>query len=288
MTNRDSRLVLNGELRASQGKQQVVDARVVKYGALSLPGVPFAGARERFVAGAFTDSLRSGQNVTADYNHSTEYLPLGVTKNGSLEIFDTPESLNCRIHLDANVQAHRDIHRLVETGTLSECSFSFGEPEDSWSDEKDAEGRNFALRTVRRAKLYGISLVMHPAYGDGATSAQARAFRSLAYAGGAVRPRPRMTITEIRRVVEQIGRDIDLRRRVEQARSEIQHAADLAACEEARRNGGFWEITGPGGAVRFEPFRPGDREALLELRVRKAGEEIQDDVEKAISDRFID
>ncbi len=277
--NQDRRLVLNGELRASQGEQMmIVDTRVVKYGALSLPGVPFPGARERFAAGTFTDSLRSGQNVTADYNHSTDFLPLGTTKNGTLEIFDTPESLNCRIHLDANVQAHRDIHRLVETGTLSECSLAFGEPEDSWSDEKEPDGRAYVLRTVKRAKLYGISLVMNPAYSDGATSAQARALRSLAYAGAAPQPRSSLTTAELRRVVEQLGRDIDLRRRAERAGREIEYQKDLDAVERSRKTGFIWRQTGSGPfAGFFDVMSDEEFDDYLLRKAEAAGKQIAAD-----------
>jgi len=173
---------LGAELRATRepeddDEELVVEARAVKYGALSLPGVPMAGARERIAAGCFRDSLASGSDVVALWNHNQD-APLGRLRNGTLTLQDTKDALNFTVRLNPKVQSHRDLHQLVSDGTVADCSFAFSGVEDDWSDAMDERGNPYILRTVKRAKLHDVSLVLSPAYGDGATTAQAR---SLAY-----------------------------------------------------------------------------------------------------------
>jgi hypothetical protein len=78
------------------------------------------------------------------------------------------------------VQFHRDVHALVQAGTLNECSFAFAcEPNgDEYSEDKDENGQRCMVRSIRSAKLFSVDVVANPAYGSGATSAEAR---SLAY-----------------------------------------------------------------------------------------------------------
>ena len=272
--------------KRSQGDDSalIVGGRAIASNKLSLPHVPAANAKEQIAPSAMHPSA---SGVICDYNHSRDFLLLGNTRNHTLELHDQPDGLYFTLHLDPKIEAHRSIYQLVKAGTLDQCSFTFScEPgDDEWTYlQNDPDGCT-QLRTVKKATLYGITLTPQPAYGNDVTFVAARAMRSYCFGPPF---RSRMSTAELRRVVERIGRDIDLRRRVERARSEIEFQNTLAACEEARQNGGFWEITSPGSAVRFEPFRPGDREALLALRVRQVGEEIQEEISQAITDQFID
>lgn len=178
MSENNRRFVIGAELRAAAGDNgMIVNARAVKYGALSLPGVPMPGARERISAGCFRDSLRNGDDVVALFNHNQD-VPLGRVKNGTLKLTDDNDSLRFSVRLNPAVQAHRDLHALVKDGTVAECSFAFSGVDDDWTNEQDERGSPYILRTVRSAKLHDVSLVVSPAYGSGATTAQAR---SLAY-----------------------------------------------------------------------------------------------------------
>jgi HK97 family phage prohead protease len=174
--NIDRRFVVGAEIRASADDNTlVINARAVKYGALSLPNVPCRGGRERIASGAFRDSIASGSDVLALYQHDQNQPPLGRLKNGSLKLVDKDnDGLYFQIRLNPAVQFHRDIHALVKDGSIDSCSFGFQCEDEDWSDDKDESGERFTLRTVKRAKLLDCSLVLSPAYGDGATSAQAR------------------------------------------------------------------------------------------------------------------
>jgi HK97 family phage prohead protease len=170
------RYVQGAELRASADDNTlVINARAIKYGALSLPNVPCRGGKERIARGAFRDSLASGQDVLALYQHDgTNNPPLGRTKNGSLKITDKDDGLYYQIRLNPAVQFHKDIHALVRDGSIDECSFGFQCEDDDWSDEKDENGDRYNVRTVRKARLLDCSLVLSPAYSEGATNATAR------------------------------------------------------------------------------------------------------------------
>jgi HK97 family phage prohead protease len=115
--------------------------------------------------------------VVACVNHDQSQI-LGRTRNKTLQLTDDNDGLRFTVRLNPDVQAHRDIYNLVKDGTLSECSFAFGAMDDDWSDAKDERGNRYQLRTVKKARLFDVSIVASPAYGGGATDAQAR---SLAY-----------------------------------------------------------------------------------------------------------
>ena len=260
------RFVSGAELRVGQSEGDesalVLSGRAVGYNRLSLPGIPARGCRERIAPGAFRDSL-AVEPVTADFNHSNEFLTLGTTKNRTLQLDDKADGLYFRINLNSKVQVHRDLHELVKAGTLSECSFSFGEPEDSWSDEIDDEDRShYSLRTVKRAKLYGISIVAAPAYSDGATNVQAR---SIAYAFG--RPAKPLTTTEARALRVRCA---DIARRMKQ-----DEATFIA---EQGRQFGFKQVrVGPGESdFAFLPMTAEESLEHLKRRAAVVGAEIRE------------
>lgn len=180
MKNEQRRYVLGAELRAEQsGNEFKIVARAVKYGAKSNPGVPGKGMYERVMPGAFKRSLESGGDVKALLNHDENFI-LGRTENQTLRLNDSKDSLRFEVRLNPNVQFHRDVHALVQAGTLNECSFAFAcEPDgDEYSQEKDERGQACVVRSIRSAKLFDVSIVANPAYGNNATAAEAR---SLAY-----------------------------------------------------------------------------------------------------------
>jgi HK97 family phage prohead protease len=182
MSNQEKRYIIAAELRTRSAGDDalIVEARIAKYGALSQPNVPALGARERFLAGAFRSSLQAGDDVVALFNHDMNS-PLARISNGKLQLHDSPEALTATIRLNPAVQAHRDIYEHCKDGLVNACSFAFS-PNDggeTWTQETDEDGRSYALRSVSSAKLFDVSLLSAtPAYGNGATSVQAR---NLAY-----------------------------------------------------------------------------------------------------------
>ncbi len=177
MSNTDRRFVIGAELRADANAGAfTITARAVKYGALSEPNIPVAGGRETIARGAFSASLASGSDVLGLYQHDQNQPPLGRLKNGSLTIQDTADGLYFTVRLNPAVQFHKDIHALVKDGSIDACSFAFivNPNGDTWTNERDERGQSYILRTVKSATLLDCSLVLTPAYGNGATTAQAR------------------------------------------------------------------------------------------------------------------
>jgi HK97 family phage prohead protease len=151
------------ELRATNNFE--IAARAIKYNALSQD---LGGFKERIAPGAFSDSLNRGDEIVCLVNHDANQ-PLGRTRNGSLTIVDSPAEMNFRCKLNKAVQAHRDLYELVKDGTISECSFAFNCDKQSWDDSGPT-----VIRTVEHGRLWDLSVVLQPAYSDGATMAEAR------------------------------------------------------------------------------------------------------------------
>jgi HK97 family phage prohead protease len=174
------RYVLGAELRAEKsGSEMKIVARAVKYGARSKPGVPAAGCYERCMPGCFTRSIASGDDVKALLNHDANFC-LGRTENKTLRLMDSKDALRFEVRLNPDVQFHSDTWNLCKDGTLNACSFAFqcDQNGDEYTEDKDERGQKCVVRSIRSAKLYDVSIVANPAYGSGATSAEAR---SLAY-----------------------------------------------------------------------------------------------------------
>jgi HK97 family phage prohead protease len=242
-----------------------VYARAVKYGALSLPGVPTPGARERVKAGAFTDSLRSGDDILCLFNHSTDAV-LGRTRNGSLQIEDDNESLRFTVRLNKGVSAHRDLYALVKAGTISECSFAFAKEDDVW--ETDPDDRRSQIRTIRKGKLFDLSLVTSPAYGDGATSATARSisyrFASPAF-GPQGEPAP-FAPAVVQRRVRETDEEFRCRVNLAIARSNEQFGNTLWIAEQVDERG---------VPKRLRPSTMEEYDAWLAKKIARVGAEIE-------------
>jgi HK97 family phage prohead protease len=171
----ETRSFFKSELRAAAGDEMALEGRAVTYEAMS---APMQGFRERVARGAFTKSLaNSKQNVIADFNHDERSLPLGTTQAGTLKLKDGPDGLDFRCVLDPNQEAHRSLYSAVQRGDISCCSWAFnidGADGEDWDQAQDEEGRSYNRRTVKRAILHGVSVVLHPAYPGDATSVSAR------------------------------------------------------------------------------------------------------------------
>ncbi len=175
---------LSCELRTGSGNDKMTLAgRAITYGALSAPLPTGHGDsfRERVLPFAFADSLASGSNVIADWNHDRNALPLGTTQAGTLVIKDGPEGIDFRCTLDPNQEAHRALYSSVKRGDAKFCSWTFNtDGGDEWDEATDKEtGEKFTRRTVKRANLLGISIVNSPAYPGTATSVQARSAQAV-------------------------------------------------------------------------------------------------------------
>jgi len=123
------------------------------------------GFIERIAPGAFSDSLKTGRDVRAFWNHDSRLL-LGRSGNGTLRLNDTAQGLEVEIDLPGT-QFARDLAALVQRGDCNQMSFGFtlpGAGGDSWEPHE----ANPALRrrTIQRCDLHEVSAVSIPAYPD--------------------------------------------------------------------------------------------------------------------------
>jgi len=170
--NRQVRSSFDAELRVGASDDaMVIEGRAISYNKVSSTYIA-PGCREKIAPGCFRGSIGKS-DVVALVNHDSSQI-LGRTSNGTLKLDDSGDALRFSIRLNPNVQAHRDIHSLVKDGTLHGCSFAFFSDEDDWENGIDEDGKRCRIRTVKRGRLQDVSVVTVPAYGNGATDAQAR------------------------------------------------------------------------------------------------------------------
>lgn len=108
------------------------------------------------------------KDVPLKYNHSNENYILARTRNNSLQLNIDDKGLFIHAELQPNVQQHRDVYNMVQSGLLDKMSFAFVVKEH----EIDRSGK-FPRRIIKKIdKLFDVSIVDTPAYD--ATSIQAR------------------------------------------------------------------------------------------------------------------
>ncbi|ECE8269148.1 HK97 family phage prohead protease [Salmonella enterica subsp. enterica] len=124
---------------------------------------------EMFAPYAFKDSLASGRDVRALYEHDYKGL-LGRTTSGTLLLSEDDTGL--RFELDPpDTQTGRDLLALVKRGDLSGMSFGFRATKEIWDFNQ-----NPCTRAVTAAELLEITVTATPAYSE---SDVAIALRSL-------------------------------------------------------------------------------------------------------------
>lgn len=115
--------------------------------------------REIIRPGAFTKTLAGG-DIRALWQHDPA-MPLGRTKNGTLELAEDAQGLRISI-TPPDTQWGRDAVASIERGDVDQMSFGFTCLRDSWGkDEAD-----FPLRELLEVDLWEVSPVTFPAYPD--------------------------------------------------------------------------------------------------------------------------
>jgi HK97 family phage prohead protease len=167
------------QIRADGGQssdpQYLLRGRAATYGSMS---ADLGGFRERIQRGAFANHLRGNPDVVCNFNHGTKSdVILGRTSSGTLKLIDGDEGLDFRCQLDKDNSQHRDIYSSIRRMDIRDCSFAFnvdGDDGDEFDNASDERGQRYARRTVKRAKIYDVSVVVNPAYQNGATNVSAR------------------------------------------------------------------------------------------------------------------
>lgn len=123
------------------------------------------GAAERVAPGAFRETL--GGDIRALANHDTR-LVLGRTTAGTLELREDDKGLFGTIRINEQDSDAMNLYARVQRGDVSQCSFGFDILDEEFTERSDGS----VLWTIRKVKLYEVSVVTFPAYVETAVSAR--------------------------------------------------------------------------------------------------------------------
>ena len=129
---------------------------------------------EQFSANAFSESLSSGADVRALFEHDQTKL-LGRTRAGTLKLEEDAIGLRFEL-MPPDTTLGRDLLVSVERGDISGMSFGFWAKEETWNFDVEP-----CQRTVAKAELFEIIVTSIPAYPESSVEI---AKRSMATAKG--------------------------------------------------------------------------------------------------------
>ena len=123
------------------------------------------GASESVAPGAFSETL--GGDIRALIDHETMYV-LGRNQAGTLELREDSHGLWGSVLINPNDQDAMNLYARVQRGDVNQCSFGF----DILEEETDFRDDGSIHWTIKKVKLYEVSVCTFPAYAE--TSVQAR------------------------------------------------------------------------------------------------------------------
>jgi hypothetical protein len=162
------------ELRMETGEDGAEHIRgyASVFDAVSLPliDLPRFKLREKFERGAFAETLRD-DDIRALVNHDPNYV-LGRNVAGTLTLREDEHGLAIDV-APPDTQWARDLKISMRRGDVSGMSIGFMPLEEEWTVKQDNEsGETEETVTVKKARLYDVSVVTFPAYPQ--TSAHVR------------------------------------------------------------------------------------------------------------------
>lgn len=122
---------------------------------------------ESIAPGAFKDSI-SGGDVRALINHDTT-LVLGRTAAHTLELRDDAHGLWGSILINPNDSDAMNAYERIRRGDVSQCSIGF----EIIEEETEIRDDDSIHWTIKRAKLWEVSVCTFPAYEETSVSARA-------------------------------------------------------------------------------------------------------------------
>jgi len=167
MSDTERRAFAGIELRKNEKGEHVIAGHAAVFEKMSHD---LGGFREKIAPGAFTRTLKSGNDVLALVNHDPNFR-LGRTKNGTVRLREDQDGLAIEID-PPNTQTGRDTVEDIRTGNLDGMSFMFRTIEDDWSIEGGEE-----IRTLKQIELLEAGPVTFPAYPD--TSVAVRSLNAI-------------------------------------------------------------------------------------------------------------
>ena len=117
--------------------------------------------------GAFSDTL--GSDVRALIDHESR-LVLGRNKAGTLELKEDSRGLWGRVEINQSDRDAMNLYERVKRRDVDQCSFGF----DILSEDTDYREDGSVHWTIRKVKLYEVSVVTFPAYEETSVSARKR------------------------------------------------------------------------------------------------------------------
>ena len=112
-------------------------------------------------------------DVRALADHDTAKV-LGRTKSKTLELSVDDKGLYGEISINQNDTDAVNLYERVKRGDISQCSFGFDILEEDYEQRE-----NGVKWTIRKIKLYEISVVSFPAYEDTAVSARSQQVKQI-------------------------------------------------------------------------------------------------------------
>lgn len=163
-----NRTVRQARSQATQFRAAEADGKKYIEGYFSVFGGTYElwpGATENIDSKAFEGAL--DDDIRALINHDTT-LVLGRNKASTLELKVDDKGLWGRVEINEKDQDAMNLYARVERGDVNQCSFGFDILEEDTKYNEDGS----VHWTIKRVKLYEVSVVTFPAYED--TSVQAR------------------------------------------------------------------------------------------------------------------
>lgn len=129
------------------------------------------GMEETIDIHAFDETI--GDDIRCLTNHKSE-LVLGRTKSGTLTLRLDEHGLFGRVAINPNDRQAVDLYERVKRGDVDQCSFGF----DILEQEYDYRQDGSVLTTLKKVKLYEVSVVTFPRYEDTYVEARQKDFEA--------------------------------------------------------------------------------------------------------------
>ena len=123
------------------------------------------GATESIAQGAFSETL--GDDIRALVDHETR-LVLGRNKAGTLELREDSHGLWGKVRINPNDSDAMNLYERVKRGDVDQCSFGF----DILDEETEFRENGEIHWTIKKVKLYEVSVCTFPAYTETSVSAR--------------------------------------------------------------------------------------------------------------------
>ena len=165
----ERRSSLKSEFRAVEGDVKKIEAYFAVFNDIY---EIWPGATESIDSHAFDNAL--SDDIRCLIDHETSAV-LGRTKAGTLTLAVDNYGLKGTVEINPNDQDALNLYARVERGDVSQCSFGF----DILDEEVEYRKDGSVHWTIKRVKLYEVSVCTFPAYETTSVSARRRDYADI-------------------------------------------------------------------------------------------------------------